>query len=626
MEAASPPIQAATRSRFGPLQVSLVILGLVVVAAAAYFAYDRVMARPVTAPIPGQPVAARKGAVAATVSATGSVVPGRQAKLTLSGAGRLKELNAKLGDEVKSGAVLARLDTAALDLKVAQARSAHRTAELKLQQLRAAPRPEEIVAAEAAIQSAQAKLADVEGGALPQDVVQAQSAVEQAAASIRQASARRDQVRSGATSADVAAAEQAVQTATSNLQRAEIDLARVQGGPKAEDIRQAELALEGAKNSLWAQQISRDQACGRAIGCETANAQVAAAETNVTKATEAVAALKAGADPRDVASSQAQVDAARESLRAAQSRLQQVKSGPSGDEVRQLDAQVESALASQQSALAKLDAIRQGPRSAEVAAARTALVQAQTQLALKRSPVTPAEVALAEEAIKAAEIQLQQAQLEVENATLVAPFDGVVGAVTANVGEMVGSGTAVLTLIDPKATRVDISVDETDIARLAPGKPATITFDALADKRYTGKVIGIAPNATVQQGVATYTVSVSIDNPDQPLPAGLTANVAVVVAQKENVVLVPNRAIKRQGRNQVVDVLVGDKPETRQIKTGLGNEQVTEVVEGVAEGDMVVIPTTTTQTPRVGPFGGGGPPPGAQPVFVAKPAPPPAKP
>jgi HlyD family secretion protein len=619
MEAANPPIQAAAKSRFGPLQLSLLILGLVVVVAAAYFAYDRVVTRPVVAPLPGQPVAARKGSVAATVSTTGSVVPGRQARLTLAGSGRLKEMGARLGDEVKAGAVLARLDTGALDLKVAQAKSAHRTAELKLQQLRAGPRPEEIVAAEAAIQSAQAKIADLEGGALPADIVQAQSAVEQAAASIRQASARRDQVRAGANNADVTAAEQAVQSATSNLQRAEIDLAKVQAGPKAEDIRQAELALEGARNALWAQQITRDSACSRGGGCEAAQAQVANAETNVTKAAEAVAALKVGADPRDVQASQAQVDAAREVLRAAQAKLQQVRSGPTGDEVRQLDAQVESALASQQSALAKLDATRQGPRSADVAAARSALVQAQTQLALKRAPTTPADVALAEEAVKAAELQVQQAQLEVENATLVAPFDGVVGAVTANVGEMVGAGTAVLTLIDPKTTRVDVSVDETDIARLATGKPATITFDALADKRYTGKVIGIAPNATVQQGVATYTVSISIDDADQPLPAGMTANVAVVVAQKENVVLVPNRAIKRQGRNQVIDVLVGDKAETRSVKTGLGNEQVTEVVEGVAEGEMVVIPTTTTQVPRVGPFGAGGPPPGA--VVVSKPAP-----
>jgi hypothetical protein len=76
------------------------------------------------------------------------------------------------------------------------------------------------------------------------------------------------------------------------------------------------------------------------------------------------------------------------------------------------------------------------------------------------------------------------------------------------------------------------------------------------------------------------------------------------------------------GRNQVVDVLTGERPAPRQIKTGLGDEQFTEVVEGVGEGETVVIPATTTQASRVGPLdtGGSAGAPGAQPVVVAKPA------
>ncbi|HEY3081793.1 MAG TPA: efflux RND transporter periplasmic adaptor subunit [Chloroflexota bacterium] len=625
MEAANPPIQAAAAEKkgFGWLQVGLIVLALVIVAVLAYLAYDRYLTRPLVQPMAGTPVAARRGSVAATVAATGSVVPSRQSRLALAAAGRLKELPIKLGDEVKAGQVLARLETAALDLKLAQAKSAQRTAELKLAQLRTGVRPEEVAAAEAAVQSAQARVADLEGGALPQDVVQAQSSLEGASAGVRQAAARRDQVRAGANRADVAAGEQGVQSATSGLQKAEIDLAKVQAGATADELRQAELAVEQSKNSLWAQQISRDAICGRGQGggpCDAAKEQVAAAETGVTQAQAKLDALRAKPDPKDVQAAQGQVDVARESLRAAQARLTQLRGGPTAEEVRQADAQVESATATQQSALAKLEAVRQGPKSAEVQAARSALVQAQTQLALKRSPALPQEVALAEESIKAAELQVQQVQLELENAVLLAPFDGVVGALGANVGEQVGAGTAILTLIDPKATRVDVSVDEADIGRLAPGKPATITFDPLPEKRFTGKVLGIAPSATVQQGVATYTVSVSIDDADQPLPAGMSANVSIVVAQKENVVLVPNRAIKRFGRNQVVDVLTGDKSESRQIKTGLGNEQFTEVVEGVAEGEMVVIPAGTIQMARVGPFGAtGGPPTGAQPAVVSKP-------
>jgi HlyD family secretion protein len=611
MEAANPPMQAAAAEKkgFGWLQIGLIALGFVVVALLVYLAYDRYMARPLVQPLAGTPVAARRGAVAATVAVTGAVVPSRQSKLTMAAAGRLKELPVELGDQVKAGQVLARLETAALDLKLAQAQSSLRTAELKLAQLRSGARPEEISAAEAAVQSAEARVADLEGGALPQDVAQAQSALEGAAAGVRQAAARRDQVRSGATRADLTAAEQGVQSAASALQKAEIDLAKVQAGATADELRQAELAIEAARNTLWSQQVNRDAVCGRGQGgpCDAARGQVAAAETGVTQAQARLEALRARPDPNDVQAAQAQVDAARESLRAAQAKLAQVRAGAPAEEVRQADAQVESALAAQQAALAKLEAVRQGPRSAEVQAARAALVQAQTQLTLKRSPAQPQEVALAEEAVRAAGLQVQEAQLELENAVLLAPFDGVVGAIGASAGEQVGGGTAILTLIDPKATRIDVGVDETDVARISSGQPATIGFDALPEKRFRGTVLGVSPSATVQQGVAAYTVSVSIDDADRPLPVGMTASVAIVVARKENVVLVPNRAIKRLGGGAVVDVLVGEKSEPRQVKTGLGDEQFTEVVEGVAEGEMVLLPLSAAHLPRLGAVGAGQP-------------------
>src|SRR5206468_3850775 len=128
--------------------------------------------------------------------------------------------------------------------------------------------------------------------------------------------------------------------------------------------------------------------------------------------------------------------------------------------------------------------------------------------------------------------------------------------------------------------------------------------DALPDRRFTGKVIGIAPSATVTQGVATYTVSVSIEAGDQAVPVGLTANVNVVTAQKDDTIFIPNRAIRRNGRNQAVDVLVDGKTQPRNVTSGLANDTVTEITEGLQEGETVIIPQTTTQVPRVGGFGG----------------------
>lgn len=627
MEAASStPISTAAPSRFGPLQVGILVVALVALAIAGYFVYVQFVVRPAAPLYNGTPVSAQIGNVTATVSSTGTLIATRQSRLTMQTAGRVKDVLVKLGETVAAGAPLVRLETTANEIKLSLAKSNLRVAQLKLDQLKSGARQEDIAAAEASVKSAQTRLVELQGGALPQDLVQAQSSVDSAAASVRQAIARRDQVRIGATAADIGAAEQSVSGAQSSLRKAEVELERVKAGPTSDELRGAELVLDQARNGLWSQQVSRDATCGRSLGssCESANAQVASAQSSVTQAEVKLAALRAKPDARDVQISQAAYEAARETARATQLKLQQVRAGGTNEDVRQADASVESALAGQQSAISKLDALKAGAKSADLQAAISTLAQAQASLAAKRTPGTPTDIALAEESVKQADLSVQQAQLDYDNASLTAPFGGVVGAVAINVGEQLGSGTQVVTLVDPKQLRIDVTVDEADVGRVAVGKSAAISFDAVPSKRYAGKVSGISPSATIQQGVSTYTVAISIDNADDAIAPGMTANVNIVVTEKNGVVTVPNRAIRRAGRGQFVEILVNGKPEQRPIRTGVSNDQVTEIVEGVADGDQVIIPTTTTQAPRVGGFPGaggppgGGPPPGAQ--IVVKPA------
>ena len=195
--------------RFGGRGVALAAVLLVAAAAAGYVAYTR-LATPAVAPVAaGTPAPVRKGNFVATVSATGQVIGTRQSKLTLpTGAGRLTELPVRLGEAVKADDVLARTDPAPLETKLSQAESTLRTAQVKLAQLKAGAKPEDVAAAEASVRSAPAKLADVEAGAAQADLIQAQTAVESAAANVRSAQAKLAQLRQGAAAADVAAAEQ----------------------------------------------------------------------------------------------------------------------------------------------------------------------------------------------------------------------------------------------------------------------------------------------------------------------------------------------------------------------------------------------------------------------------------
>ena len=130
--------------------------------------------------------------------------------------------------------------------------------------------------------------------------------------------------------------------------------------------------------------------------------------------------------------------------------------------------------------------------------------------------------------------------------------------------------------------------------------------------------LGTAPR-TVTQGVVNYTVQIQLDPAKaQGIRPGMTATATIVTASKDNAVLVPNRAIKTQGRAKTVQVLDEQgKTQTLPVQIGMANDQVTEITGGLQPGARVVIPTTTTAAARVPGLGGPGGPGGGA-VFVGR--------
>jgi hypothetical protein len=164
---------------------------------------------------------------------------------------------------------------------------------------------------------------------------------------------------------------------------------------------------------------------------------------------------------------------------------------------------------------------------------------------------------------------------------------------------------------------VDVTVDEADIARIDIGQPATVTFDALAGRPFNASVIAISPAGTTAQGVVGYLVSLGFQTPLGIRP-GMTASAEIVHTQRDDVLMAPNRAITRQGRDRVVQVVTPTGNETRRVQVGMANDQNTEIMGGVAEGDEVVIPTTTARAsvPGAARQGGPGGGPGGGGLFV----------
>ncbi len=214
-------------------------------------------------------------------------------------------------------------------------------------------------------------------------------------------------------------------------------------------------------------------------------------------------------------------------------------------------------------------------------------------------------------ALKAAQVKIDEAQVAVDdaqrnlhNAKLVAPFDGVVSAVNYGVGET-ASGTAI-TLVDPSVLQVNVSISEVDIAKVQVGETAAMTLDALTGKTYTATVISVSPVGTVSSGVVNYTATLEIKNDDGSIKPGMTANLALEVEHRDNVLLVPVRAVRTSGTRKIVTVQVNGQSVQNTVTTGLSNDTSIEIVSGVSEGDIVVINTTTTSTSSANAAAGGG--------------------
>ncbi|MEW6622838.1 MAG: efflux RND transporter periplasmic adaptor subunit [Bacillota bacterium] len=195
-------------------------------------------------------------------------------------------------------------------------------------------------------------------------------------------------------------------------------------------------------------------------------------------------------------------------------------------------------------------------------------------------------------------LELEQKQLErKQNMKILAPFDGTISlpSQAKGVGDDVSQGTVLATIIDYSKIQVVIPVDELDIFKIKVGQNVRISADALPNIPITGQVVKIASHGRSQSGVATFDVTVAVE-PVEGLRVGMTVNTDILVEQKLNTLLVPIEAVnRRQGR---ATVLVADKSEgngsdvqTRpvQVTTGAYNASFIEILEGLEEGQEVVI-------------------------------------
>jgi RND family efflux transporter MFP subunit len=307
------------------------------------------------------------------------------------------------------------------------------------------------------------------------------------------------------------------------------------------------------------------------------------------------------------------------SLKAAQTRLEQAKLNlqiAEQDlitEKKKAEANLKSAEAAAKDASAKADRIKQLwekklVSQEEYETAATSSVKARTDLEnaririeeLKTLEYTVALKRQALEQIKAEietnNIALQEAKDRLEDTRVYSPMDGVISERNIQIGQIiasaisnVGGGTAVFTLMDLSRMYIYAAVDESDIGKVRLDQRAEITVDAHPGRVFTGTVVRIGTKGKNVSNVITYEVRIEVKRGNiRLLKPEMSADVNIIIAQKEDVLIVPVTAVKKRRDKGVVMMHKPEgKPEPRPVETGVQDMDHIEIISGLAEGDVI---------------------------------------
>jgi HlyD family secretion protein len=306
-----------------------------------------------------------------------------------------------------------------------------------------------------------------------------------------------------------------------------------------------------------------------------------------------------------------------------------------GDVVAQIDpalfkatvTQAEGDLASAQAALelAKINALRTQALVAKQNSSQQDLDQAMANLHQ------------AEANLKIKQGALDKAKADLDHCTITSPVDGEVISRSVDVGQTVAASLqapVIFTIAnDLTKMQIDANVAEADVGVVAVDQQVDFSVDAFPARTFHGKVVQVRNAPITVQNVVTYDTVIGVNNADLKLKPGMTANVSIMIAHKDDVLQIKNAALRyrpadgaatppqakgtppaggraaagRERRNErTVYVLSGNKPEPVMIKTGIGDGVVTEVLEGLKEGDRVItagLTSATSSSPTTNPFG-----------------------
>lgn len=209
--------------------------------------------------------------------------------------------------------------------------------------------------------------------------------------------------------------------------------------------------------------------------------------------------------------------------------------------------------------------------------------------------------------IAAAQARVDAAQATLNLARVISPFAATVTESSVLPGDQISAGQVAFRLDDLTSLFVDVEVSEVDINSVSVGQPATLSFDAILNREYHGEVVEVARAGNNVNGVVSFKVTIELTDADDLVKPGMTAAVNITIEQIEDVLLVPNRAVRLVDGVRVVYLLVNGLPVKTEIRLGSSSDTVSVLAGGdVSEGDVVILNPPIEFGPGGGPGGGFG--------------------
>ena len=493
------------------------------------------------------------GAVIKEVSETGAVKISEETNLNFKNAGRIEEIYVKIGDQIEQGQSLAKLGTGQLYIELSEAEAALEVTQADYNKLLAGSSEQEIKIAETEVLSAEINLNNAKQNL--EDV---------------KADAQEDII-------------QAYQDALDDLEDSYLKIYNAH--KTADDIKQSYFTSSDQEGVKVQENLEKIKQARDAAKFYLDSAKESSAEQDID-----LALLELKKNLSD----------SRESLEIIRDMTDKpsYRDSVSDSDKTSLDNQksyINTAYANIISASQTISGVKITNQTnindaqANIFSAEIKLLKAQDELALKKAGPTQENIDLYLAKIKQAQSKVFLLQDKIRETVLKSPGQGQITKINKRKGEMVQATDSIVSFLPSGPFQVEVDIYEEDVVEVNIDNIVKIILPAFPDDVFEGRVASIDPAEKLINGVVYYEVVVNFQDSKEGIKPGMTADIIIETAKKENVLIISKSALKKENGNKIIRVFEEGEVEEKKIEVGLEGDEYVEVISGLQEGEQVIV-------------------------------------